>query len=88
MGNFVHNVATLKKVGVLAMAAVCLAGCVVEPYPPPQPAPVAMAPGYAPGYYAQPCCYSYYEYPPAYYGPNVGLGFNFGGGGWGGRRWR
>jgi len=55
-----------------------VAGCVVEPYPPP--APVAVAPAPAPAYYGGP--YSYYEYPPYYpyyYGPEVGVGFAFGG---------
>jgi hypothetical protein len=67
--------------GLISTLALTLAlsGCVYgppapAPYYPPAPAPYY---GYAPGYY----------YPPAYYGPSVGLGFRFGGGGHR-RHWR
>jgi hypothetical protein len=64
--------------GGLAVLAAVLSGCVYEPAPapyyPPPPAPYY---GYAPTYYA----------PGYYYGPSVGLGFQFGGGGHR-RHWR
>jgi hypothetical protein len=72
----------LAMAGGLAVFAAVLSGCVYEPAPapyyPPPPAPYP-APyyGYAPTYYA----------PGYYYGPSVGLGFRFGGGGHR-RHWR
>lgn len=58
----------------LPLAAILLTGCVYEPLPPPPPPPMAGPPGYY-----MPCCYSYYQYPPSYYGPSVDLNFEFGG---------
>jgi hypothetical protein len=76
------------KITALGVVMVFMAGCVVEPAPPP----VAVAPGpavVASPYYGAPyygCCYAYSEYPPYYgygYGPAVGVGFYGGGrGGW------
>jgi hypothetical protein len=65
----------LLKVGLGAIVALGLAGCVYEPAPYYAPAPYYYAP--APAYYA----------PPAYYygGPTVALGFGFRGGY---RHWR
>ncbi len=77
----------IKTGALLAMTALTLSACVVEPYPLPPPQPMAVAP--------YQCCYSYYEYPPAYeyYGPAVGFNLGYGGwhggdGHWGHHHWR
>jgi hypothetical protein len=73
----------LEKGAALAVLAMSLAGCVVEPFPPPPGAPEAAV---YPGPYAYP------EYPPyyyggyGYYGPSVGVFYGGYRGGY--RGWR
>jgi hypothetical protein len=66
----------ISHAAVLTAVSVMLAGCVVEPLPPPGPEPVAYGGG---------CCAAYPEYPyyGGYYGPSVvvGGGHYWGGGG-------
>ena len=74
----------------LSLLSATVAGCVLEPLPPPGP-PMAAVPelGYAPPAYVAPGYYAYPEYPPYYYGaygPSVGLYYGGGGGGY--RHWR
>ena len=68
-------------------AAIVLAGCVVEPLPPPGPVAVAPAPG---AYYG--CCAYYPDYPPYYAEPAYGVGVGYYDGGyrrgWGHHHWR
>ncbi len=88
-----NRMSVLWRIIVLGAVTLCLAACVVEPYPEPgafaapPPPPVAY---YAPGYYAQPYAYGPYAYPeyPPYYAYDARIGVGFGrGGGWH-RHWR
>ena len=81
---------TLLKSAALGVALVSMAGCVIEPEPPPGPVAAYPAPGPAP-YYG--CCAYYNDYPPYYYGgPALGVGVGYYGGGygrgWGYHHWR
>jgi len=78
---FVQSKRTLSGVALLGLVVFAASGCaVVGPAPPPGV------------HYGQPCCYTYYDYPPRYYnywgGPPHVLGYYGHGGGihHGGRR--
>jgi hypothetical protein len=60
----IHSLFKISRISLLGLLPFALAGCVLEPLPPPGP---PMGPPVA---YAAPCCYAFPQYP-GYYGPGV-----------------